>query len=290
VVGPSRQVSFLGVVIDTSSCTLSLDKSKVNKLHDMLLWVKSKVRASKRQLQSLAGSLNWACQCIRGGRYFLRRILDLVSRLNLGSHKCRLSAGFHKDVDWWLSALDSFNGVIYFRSCGSFVMHTDACTKGAGMFSAGNWRYLNWEKDFPEAKDLHINNKEILAVTSAVECWAPNWINCDVLVCTDSSVTKAVINKGTCRNELVMDNLRKLFWLTVQYNFRLRAVHIPGSINSLADSISRLHEPGQVLQLHSLLKNWFHTQQLHINWSNNMSPASLQFIKPHIDRWHCRLN
>ena len=37
VVGPSRQVSFLGVVIDTSSCTLSLDKRKVNKLDDMLL-------------------------------------------------------------------------------------------------------------------------------------------------------------------------------------------------------------------------------------------------------------
>ena len=98
--------------------------------------------------------------------------------------------------------MDFFNGVIYVRSYGSFVMHTDACTKGARMFLAGNWWYLNWEKGFPEAKDL-INNKEILAVTSAVECWAPNWINCDVLVCTDSSITKTVINKGTCRNELV---------------------------------------------------------------------------------------
>ena len=47
----------------------------------------------------------------------------------------------------------------------------------------------------------------------------------------------------------VMDRLRNLFWLSVKYNFRLRAMHIPGVINQLADSISRLHEPGQIFTL-----------------------------------------
>ena len=98
VVGPSTAVSFLGVVIDTSVCTLSLDKFKVDKLVQMLDLFKAKVRANKRQLQSLAGSLNWACQAVRGGRYFLRRVLDLINRLKLPGHKCRLSQGFFKDI------------------------------------------------------------------------------------------------------------------------------------------------------------------------------------------------
>ena len=290
VVGPSTSVCFLGIVIDTSVCTLSLDSVKVEKLVQKLNSFKDKVRASKRQFQSLAGSLNWACQAVRGGRYFLRRVLDLVNRLKLPSHKCRLSKGFFKDVNWWLSALYQFNGVCFYRSCGSFVAHTDACNTGAGVFSQGDWMYINYEEDLVEAKDLHINNKEVLAVVSAAERWASTWANGDVVVCTDSMVAKAIINKGTCKNEFIMDRLRKLFWLSVKYNFRIRAVHIPGAINQLADSISRLHEPGQVLHLFSLLKNWFHSSPLYVDWNYHMSSASFQLILPQIRKWSSRLS
>ena len=60
---------------------------------------------------------------------------------------------------------------------------------------------MNYKHDLVEAKGLHINNKEILAVLSAAERWGSNWMDGDVVVCTDSTVAKAVINKGTCRNE-----------------------------------------------------------------------------------------
>ena len=40
--------------------------------------VKTKRRASKVQLQSLAGSLSWPCQVFRGGRVFLRHIVDTI--------------------------------------------------------------------------------------------------------------------------------------------------------------------------------------------------------------------
>ena len=34
-----------------------------------------------------------------------------------------------------------------------------------------------------------------------------------------------------------------MFWLSVVYNFRLTAMHVPGVDNVLADKISRLHDP-----------------------------------------------
>ena len=40
-----------------------------------------------------------------------------------------------------------------------------------------------------------------------------------------------------------MKYLRYMFWLSAVYNFRLTAMHIPGTDNVFADKISRLHEP-----------------------------------------------
>ncbi len=115
VVGPSRVLSYLGIEIDTRNCTLSLSGGKVKKLKAKLETFQSKERASKRQLQSLAGSLNWACQAVRGGRYFLRRVIDSVNCLKRPNHKFKLTNDFKLDVKWWLCFLDTFNGCVNFK-------------------------------------------------------------------------------------------------------------------------------------------------------------------------------
>ena len=48
--------------------TLSLGKDKLQQLQQQLQHFGVCKRASEQQLQSLAGSLNWACQAIQGGR------------------------------------------------------------------------------------------------------------------------------------------------------------------------------------------------------------------------------
>ena len=61
-------------------------------------------------MQSLARSLNFACQVVHGGRTFLRRVLDCLNKLNHSSHRCRLSSDFRADVSWWREFLVTFNG------------------------------------------------------------------------------------------------------------------------------------------------------------------------------------
>ena len=41
----------------------------------------------------------------------------------------------------------------------------------------------------------------------------------------------------------MMDHLRRLFWCSAVYNFRLKVFHVPGKLNVVADHASRLHEP-----------------------------------------------
>ena len=80
-ISPTKQVTFLGVDIDTKDCVLSLGADKLNMLHEKLKAFKHRQRATKMQLQSLAGSLNWACQVVRGGRT-LRASLSGTQRMS----------------------------------------------------------------------------------------------------------------------------------------------------------------------------------------------------------------
>lgn len=292
VTGVTNVLEFLGVTIDTTNCCASLSEVKVGKLLTKLQWFRTKTRASKRQLQCLVGSLNWACQVVRGGRFFLRRILDCICCLKESFHKCKLSAAFKGDLQWWLDYLGSFNGVTYFREVPNIVLHSDACNTGAGVFVQGMWRYFNWEVDVPEAKELHINNKEVIAAILGVLTFAPSLQNHDVTIVTDSSVAKAVLNKGRSKNPYVMSMLRDLFWRLEQCNIHLRAVHYPGVLNQLPDAISRLHEEGQLLRLKSLLSNWFHGAAPNFVdcCKTSMSPYAFQMILPSIQHWHSRLN
>ena len=288
VMGPNQSLEFLGVIIDTTQCTASLSEVKVCNLQTKLQSFKEKKRATKRQLQSLAGSLNWACQAIRGGRFFLRRILDTVNKLKYASHKCKLSSDFKNDLKWWLQFLAKFNGTVYYRDVCKITCHTDACQEGAGMFCHGHWHYINWKQDMPKASNLHINYKEVLAIVWAVKIWACHWKNCDITIVTDSTVAKAIINKGRCKNGYVMGWLRHMFWVMVTFNIRVRAIHIPGSLNQIPDAVSRLHEDGQALRLCSLLNLWHHGRSsvsFYDMCRASMSTKAFQILHPHLIKW-----
>ena len=289
----SKCVECLGVTIDTTTCTASLSEKKMSKLCEKLQGFRKKRRATKRQLQSLAGSLNWACQVVRGGRFFLRRILDSINVLKQASHKCRLSAEFMKDIQWWLKYLYIFNGTVYYREAHKSVLHTDACKEGGGMFVNGQWHYINWKKDIPQAENLHINNKEVLAAIVGVKHWAPTLAGGDITIVTDSTVAKAILNKGRCKSNYMMGWLRNMFWVMAKYNVKVRAIHCPGSLNQIPDAISRLHEKGQLLRLSSLLRNWFRGREYPSILDVcrlSMSPCALQVVSPELRKWTYRLH
>jgi len=252
--GPHNDIIFLGININSLSMSLELPSHKLSDFRTLLLYFSTRKRASLRQLQSLAGKLNWASQVVKGGRTFLRQILDMLIPLKHKSHKVLLSTQFHDDVMWWLSFLDTFNG----KSClpheaPTFHVLTDASSEGAGFACGLDWGYASWRADIPDLKDAHINVKEVVAIVLATARWAASWQGSKVLVHTDNVVAKHAINTGTSRSPAVMHWLRALFWLTAWFDIELEAVHVPGRFHLLPDCISRLHEPGQFAFLQSLL-------------------------------------
>ena len=283
---PCNIITFLGIQLNSVNLSLSLPEPKLMELKHLLDSFKSKVRASKKQLQSLAGKLNWACRVVRGGRVYLRRVLNLMNLLNLSHHKTKLSVSFLDDIDWWIECLDTFNGKCMFNnSYHPELVHVDACTVGAGMAFASDWAYVNWDLDWPEVASLHINFKEVLAIVHAAQRWGHLWSNKRIIILTDSECAKAIIMKGTTRNDLIMKYLRQLFWVSVQFNFELECIHISGVNNKLPDTISRLHEKGQFFQLESLLHH-FYGDGLHpLALRAHMSSKAIYFLILQIRSW-----
>ena len=280
-VGPTQRLTFLGVQIDTTNCSLSLDNDKLSKLHTQLLAFRKRKRASKQQLQSLLGSLSWASNVIRGGRFFLRRVINTMQPLKHQRHKTKLSLDFFKDLQWWISFLSVFNGTAYYSEFVEHV-HVDACNLAAGAFWAGNWFYTVFDYDRPAAKNLHINYKEVCAVVSAITTWAKFWQGRSVYIHTDSIVTKAIINKGRSQNAFINALLRQMAWVCAHAHCTIKAVHIPGSLNFLADSISRLHEPTKLSKLFEYLSRWYHGTPPVSTINDHMSVKSLMFL---FHRW-----
>ena len=280
VVPPCQQLTFLGIVLDTRAMELSLPQSKLDETRVLINTFLARKRASKRQLQQLAGKLNWACRVVHGGRTFLRRILDSLNSLRSASAKFRFTPEFRKDLFWWQSFLAVFNGKRLLHSKVPIAdVETDASQDAVGSYFRGDWEYSFLPADAPLVAPLHINIKEAFAIYLAVRRWGPQWANHHVIIHCDNQAAVAMINKGTTANPIVMSWLRHLFWLSAIHNFRLTAVYVPGIDNIRADRISRMHNGVALLQLYSEFCRY--TPSHHVSNEllvNHMSPNSALFL------------
>lgn len=242
VVGPTQRLTYLGLSLCSISMTIEVPNEKLDEIRTILSKTCTSKYITKVQLQSLVGKLNFIQQAIYGGRVYLRRLIDRIHKLNRPWHKSRVTCDMRADIEWWLHFMDIFNGTISIQNDrASQSLAIDSCNMAGGAFFGGDWMYVPWNQ--PEVANLHINFKEVLVLEPAVHKWGHLWSNQTIYVHSDNQCAVSIINKGTSSNPFIMSSLRRIFWASAIYNFRLRAVYYRGVHNKLADSISRLHEP-----------------------------------------------
>ena len=229
----AKHVTFLGIELDFTTMSLRLLSEKLDHLNTLVTSFSNKVSASKHQLQSLEGSLNFACHVVHGGRTFLHRVIDGINKLRLPSHCSRLSMQFRTDLLWWKTFLITFNGrgmMLDFRQ--PVYIQTDASFHGFGDVCSDNWFAGSWS-DCP-VPDFHsfcfhnqhcshagqtidpplcsnIDYLELFPILIAVLRWGPQWLNKRVCIDTGNTQTMALINNGTCKNPFAMSWLCEIF-------------------------------------------------------------------------------
>ena len=293
-VPPCQILTFLGIELNSKAMTISLPENKLQGIKATLHEFIGKVRATKRQLQSLAGKLNHASKVVRGGRTFMRRILNSIRVLKKKDHKCKLNGAVMKDILWWNEFMSQFNGVENcIRVNEAVCAATDACLTGGGAFYNGDFQYVNWINDYPEYSDLPINYKEATMAALCMGRWASSWRDRLVFIYTDNKCTVSIINKCSCKSDLVMKILRKNFWIMAQNNIHVKAVYLKGEENIMADAVSRLHEGfSRLCDFEMLYNEWYFAHHHipnafnHVSLCNHLSLSSLLTLQDR-ERFRC---
>ena len=75
---PAHVMVFLGIEVNSILLTLRIPWEKFCEILELLEIWENKVRATRKETQQLAGSLNFAARCVRSGRVYLARILNFI--------------------------------------------------------------------------------------------------------------------------------------------------------------------------------------------------------------------
>ena len=131
-----------------------------------------------------------------------------------------------------------------------FTIFTDTSTQGWGAHMGDSQISGTWTRT---DRKLHINCLELNAVVSALKHWAQVLQGHQVMIATDNSTVVSYtdnstvvsyINKqgGTHSPTLLCLTVELLLWLEAQ-NIIVRARHIPGCLNVIADHLSHPNQP-----------------------------------------------
>ena len=180
--------------------------------------------------------------CRTTGSGFLRRLIDLTKGVYAPFYRIRLTRSVKADLGLWKSFLDDFNGRSFFLSddwLPSNLLDTDAAAgHGFGAIFGHFWFYGPWPEEW---KKLNIVVLEFFPIVLSVHLWGHLMRNQRILFYTDNAALVEIINKTTSRDPTVMIFVRRLVLACLKFNILFRAKHVPGSKNTLADALSRLH-------------------------------------------------
>ena len=240
-VPPFTTVTRNGIEVDTLSQTLTLPMSNVTSLRLNIIDMAKGKKATLKEMQSLIGSLNFACRAIALGRAFQRRLIGLTRGCRRAKHRVRLATEARRDISAWLEFLQTFNGrcALPITSTSSDVLHLITYASG---FAHGAVMGDSWlQGRFPHSwHSEHISTKQLLPIVLAVRHWGPVLTNQRVLFFSYNTAVVAVVNIQTARDPQLMCLVRQLMFACLLYNICFRAKHIPGKNNIVADSISQL--------------------------------------------------
>ena len=242
VLTPSQDITYIGGHFKLEKVLVFPTPERIAKLYQT---IHSLLRGnvSARSYLTVLGVIASALELIPNGRLFMRPIqLHLLqnwhpSRMSL-NHEIACTQELRSHFTWWLEQQNTLRGRSLTQFTNQVTVTTDASTMGWGGHSGNQKAQGTWS---PLWKLEHINCLELEAVFRTVKHFLPSLKNKNVLIRSDNTTTVQYINKqGGTRSPKLCQLAWKLWQLAIQNNIVLRAAHIAGSKNVLADSLSRV--------------------------------------------------
>ena len=130
VEGPSKSLTFLGILLDTENMEARLPHDKLQCIRAQIATWLGRQKAKKREILSLVGLLQHATKVVKPGRTFIARMYKAAAKLKELHHVTRLTKEFKSDLQWWNLFAATWNGVSSivetFRQDSVLCIQTDA--------------------------------------------------------------------------------------------------------------------------------------------------------------------
>ena len=283
---PKQVFNFVGYQFDLKEGNVRPTTERWQTLTDKIRSILSDPVCPVRQFMSLIGLLTATEKQVHLGRLHTRPIqwhLKNNWRVPESLEKViPVPNSLHPHLRWWLEENNVLLGQPLYPLKHALQIFTDASKEGWGAHLDEHTARGTWS--LPESK-LHINHLELKAVFLALKELRTLCCNKTVLIATDNTTVVAYINKegGMKSGSLCALLWRILSWCTRQ-QVTLRARHIPGQLNVIADKLSRLcHTIQTEWSLHpeefqAICSRWHQPQvDLFATRFNNKLP---QFVSP----------
>ena len=142
-----------------------------------------------------------------------------------------------EELEWWDNNMCRWNGKALIQRDIDLVIDSNASLEGWGACCSEQKTGGPWSQ---QERYMHINCIELLAATLAVKTFAKAKTAMFILLRIDNTTVVAYINNlgGTDSKELVILT-RDLWMWCLERNIHIAAVHLPGVLNTIADTESR---------------------------------------------------
>ena len=274
---PQQVFTFVGYRFDLLTGRVLPTQERWASLRQKLLFLRTRESCTVRQFMSLIGLLTATEKQVWSGRLHMRPIQWHLKRHwhvpEVLEKVIPLPLSLHPHLDWWLDEGNVLKGQPLHPLSHALQLFTDASNEGWGAHLGDSTARGVWSD--VESR-LHINFLELKMVFLALKSFEPLCKNQIVLIATDNSTVVAYINK---QGGMKSGSLCALLWRLLAWchprGIVLKARHIPGRLNVIADKLSR------------------HNQVIQTEWSLDQRVFNLlcsRWAPPQVDLFATRYN
>lgn len=239
---PSQNLEYLGAQFNLESGIVTPTEKRFQSIQELIQILMNSTSTQAIVILRMLGIMASCIYLIPMGRLHMRPIqLYLLAwwRPNIHplNHTIPVKMGLTHHLSWWTNRQNVFRGMPLEEPVCQMTLLTDASETGWGAH-LGPWQTAGkWP---PEFKRKHINWLELKAVFLALKQALHIVRSKTILVRSDNATVISYINKqgGTHSAELCYLTW-ELFQWCIQNQVAIRAAHIPGKKNTLADALSR---------------------------------------------------
>lgn len=249
---PTQEITYIGALFKLKQGYVYPTPERLQNLKIAIIKL-IQGQISARHYLKILGLIASCLELIPNSRLFMRPIQMHVlqvwspSKMSLDFQipctpdlKCHLA--------WWLSTKNTMKGRPLTLSQTWVTVTTDASKTGWGGHLNNKTIQGIWSNKF---KNNHINNLELEAVFLTIKHFCPLLMHKQVLIRSDNTTVVQYINKqgGTKSMKLCLQTW-KLWNFAVNNQMTLKAAHIAGVQNTLADKLSRIQVKPTEWSLH----------------------------------------